>query len=115
VRSLRAHWERTVGAALVIAGAVLVAVGYVGVRGARYAVDEISYLISGGIGGVLAVMIATTLLINGDRRKELAALDRLAAQLEGANRPERADHSGPVAETDAARTNRDAIRDRINV
>jgi hypothetical protein len=79
---LRTHWERALGAVLVLLGAVLVVIGYAGIKGARYAVDEISFLISGGVGGVLALMLGTTLFINGDRRTELTALDRLAESLE---------------------------------
>lgn len=97
MRSLRTHWERALGAVLVLVGAGLVVIGYAGIKGARYAVDEISFLISGGVGGVLALMVGTTLLINGDRRTELAALDRLAESLE-AGAPE---ESAPAAPRDA--------------
>lgn len=82
MRSLRTQWERALGTGLVLLGAILVVIGYAGIKGARYAVDEISFLISGGVGGVLGLMVGTTLLINGDRRTELAALDRLAESLD---------------------------------
>jgi hypothetical protein len=99
------------GAVLVLLGAVLVVIGYAGVKGARYAVDEISFLISGGVGGVLALMLGTTLLINGDRRTELTALDRLAESLEA----EAPDEPAPMARLDAHPKSTDVTRAQIKV
>lgn len=97
MRSLRTHWERTLGVVLVLLGVVLGVVGYAGVKGARYAVDEISFLISGGVGGILALMIGTMLLISGDRREQLTALDGLADALEA----DTASAPAPAVRTDA--------------
>ena len=99
------------GAVLVLIGAVLVVMGYAGIKGARYAVDEISFLISGGVGGVLALMLGTTLLINGDRRTELTALDRLAESLE----PEAPEEPTPTARRDARPQPTDRTRPHITV
>ena len=84
---LRERWDRVLGAVLVALGAVLVFGAFFGMRGTGQLVEQLSYLISGGAGGLLSFGVGVTLLINADRRDELAWLDRVEEALR-ADEPE---------------------------
>ena len=49
-RFLRAEWDRVVGYGCLAVGVVLLVAGFVGVRSSADVIDEISYLVTGGIG-----------------------------------------------------------------
>lgn len=78
---LQARWERALGFALVVLGAVLVLLAFLGVSEATQVVEELSYLISGGVGGLLAIGVGIALLICADLRDEFGMLDRVEAGL----------------------------------
>jgi hypothetical protein len=78
---LRARWDRALGFALVVLGAVLVLLAYRGVSEATQVVEELSYLISGGLAGLLAMGVGVGLLICADLGDEFRMLDRVEARL----------------------------------
>jgi hypothetical protein len=92
---LRERWDRVLGAVLVALGAVLVFGAYYGMTDSRQLVEQLSYLISGGAGGLVSLGVGVTLLVNADRRAEFAWLD----QVEAALRP---DEAGPETEADGS-------------
>ncbi|HLF39853.1 MAG TPA: hypothetical protein VI854_00120 [Acidimicrobiia bacterium] len=103
VRWLRADWDRVLGFALIVVGALLVLFGYFGASDSPYVDQAISYLISGGIGGLFLLGAGATLLISADLHDEWRKLDRFEDVLRhagGVNLP-----GFEAAETDVTERN----------
>ena len=49
---LRAEWDRVLGFTLIALGAVLLVLGYLGVSDSPYVAEQLSYIVSGGLGGL---------------------------------------------------------------
>ena len=81
-RFLRAEWDRVAGYAFVLAGAVALVFGFVGVRTAADVIDEISYLVTGGIGAICLLGVGATLLLSADLHDDFRKLDRVEAKLD---------------------------------
>ncbi|MGH9034154.1 MAG: hypothetical protein ACRD0O_00190 [Acidimicrobiia bacterium] len=96
--SLRARWDWALGVALMGAGAVLVLVGSVGVSGSRFASDQLAFIVSGGLGGLLLLGAGATLLITAGLSDEWRKLDRVERALAASSRAHRVAESGPSAE-----------------
>jgi hypothetical protein len=78
---LRAQADRVVGFALVAAGAVALVIGYEKAADTRYLAEQITVLISGGLGGIFCLGAGATLLVCADIRDEWRKLDRIEAVL----------------------------------
>ena len=52
-RWLRAQWDRVAAWVLIVAGLVSLLVGWLGVSSTGYLAEQIPYLVSGGIGGMV--------------------------------------------------------------
>lgn len=78
---LRAEWDWALGFALIGAGGLMVVVGSVAVTGSAYASDQLSYIISGGLGGLLLLAAGSTLIITAGLSDEWRKLDRLEEAL----------------------------------
>ncbi len=74
---LRAQWDWVAGFVLMGLGAVLVVVSTISVSGSRYASDQLSYIVSGGLGGLLLLGAGATLVITAGLSDEWRKLDRL--------------------------------------
>ena len=74
---LRAEWDRVVGFALVILGAVFLVLGYIGVSDSPYMVQNLAYIMSGGIGGLFLLGAGATLLVSADLHDEWRKLDKV--------------------------------------
>ena len=74
---LRAEWDRVAGFALVILGAVCLVLGYIGVSDSPYLVENLSYIMSGGIGGLFLLGAGATLLVSADLHDEWRKLDKV--------------------------------------
>ena len=74
---LRAEWDRVVGFALVVLGAVCLVLGYIGVSDSPYLVENLSYIMSGGIGGLFLLGAGATLLVSADLHDEWRKLDKV--------------------------------------
>ncbi len=77
VEKQRWRWSLVVGFGLTGVGALLVCVGYVGVVGSGYDAERLSYLISGGVGGLFLMGVGFTLLVCADQATEGERLDRV--------------------------------------
>jgi hypothetical protein len=85
---LRAEWDRVLGFTLIALGAVLLVLGYLGVSDSPYVAEQLSYIVSGGLGGLFLLGAGATLLILADLHDEWRKLDRLEELL--AETPDRA-------------------------
>ncbi|MGH8973915.1 MAG: hypothetical protein ACRD0C_12025 [Acidimicrobiia bacterium] len=74
---LRAQGDWAAGVALMGLGAVLVVVGAVAVSGSRYVSDQLAYMVSGGLGGLLLLGAGATLVLTAGLGDEWRKLDRL--------------------------------------
>jgi hypothetical protein len=78
---LRAEWDRVAGYCLIALGALLLVLGYAGVSGSPYVAEGLSYIMSGGVGGLFLLGAGATLLISADLHDEWRKLDRVEAAL----------------------------------
>jgi len=78
---LRAQWDRVLGFALVAAGAIALVVAYEKAADTRYLAEQITVLISGGLGGIFCLGAGATLLVCADIRDEWRKLDRIEGVL----------------------------------
>lgn len=89
LRWVQGHWDRTLGFFLIALGAALSLLAYRGVSNSPHSVEDLSYLISGGIGALLALGVGATLLVCSDMRDEFRILGEVEASLkrEGRDSP----------------------------
>lgn len=78
---LRAEWDRVVGFSLIGLGALSLVLGYAGVSESPYLAEGLSYIMSGGIGGLFLLGAGSTFLISADLHDEWRKLDRVEAAL----------------------------------
>jgi hypothetical protein len=83
---LRAEWDRVLGFGLIGAGAVAVILAHIGVSDSPYLAEQLSFMTSGGIGGLFMLGAGATLLSMADVHDEWRKLDRIEAALR-AGRP----------------------------
>ena len=72
-RSLRPH----AGWIFIVAGMLLVLAGYLGVSRESVVAKQVPYIVSGGIGGIVAAVFGTYLLATSELRRDSGRLDRL--------------------------------------
>ena len=85
-RFLRAEWDRLAGYGFLLAGAVALVFGFVGVRTSADVIDEISYLVTGGIGAVFLLGVGATLLLSADLHDDFRKLHRVEEKLDAIHR-----------------------------
>lgn len=81
VQGLHARWRLVAGWALVVLAAVFIVLGWVGVSGTPDVARQLSYLASGGLGGLVAAIVGVGLLISEDLRSDRQRLGRIEATL----------------------------------
>jgi hypothetical protein len=74
---LRAQWDRVGAWVCIAAGGVALLVGWLGVSSTAYPAEQIPYILSGGILGVLLVGIGAMLWLSADLRDEWRKLDAI--------------------------------------
>ncbi|MCA1831615.1 MAG: hypothetical protein ABR548_11620 [Actinomycetota bacterium] len=74
-------WRIIAGWGLIAAGVVLLGLGWVGVSGNPDIARQLSYLVSGGIGGLLLGIIGVGLLVSQDLRADRDRLGRVEAAM----------------------------------
>jgi hypothetical protein len=80
---LRSQGDRVVGWTLVAASGAWLAVGYHNVAQSIYPPEQVAYLISGGLVGLVILCAGATLLLIADWKDDGLKLDRIAAALAG--------------------------------
>jgi hypothetical protein len=78
---LRKNPDRAGAWLAIILGAVVLFIGWQGASTTEYPAEQLPYILSGGIGGVLLVGVGATLLISADLRDEWRKLDRIERRL----------------------------------
>jgi hypothetical protein len=81
VTRLRRTWDWVLGFALIAVAAVLVVAGSVATSNARHVIDQVCFIISGGLGGLLLLGAGSTLVISAGLADEARKLDRLEEAL----------------------------------
>jgi len=76
------QWDRLGGVALVLVGLGVLIAGCAGVSAATETVDQMSYLISGGILGLFLLGLGATLWLSADLRDEWRKMDHLQASVD---------------------------------
>jgi hypothetical protein len=74
------------GYGCVAAGVVLLVAGFVGVRSSADVIDEISYLVTGGIGSIFLLGVGATLLLSADLHDDFRKLHRVEQKLDRVER-----------------------------
>lgn len=77
----RAQWDRCAAWVLIVLGVVFLILGWVGVTRYAYPADQLPYIISGGIGGLMAVGVGAMLWLSADLRDEWRMLRRIEIAL----------------------------------
>ena len=81
IKWLRLQWDRALGVLAMVVGIVLLVIGWVEVSGTEFVSEQIPYVVSAGLGGVVALLIGGTLWLSADLRDEWRALNRIDQQL----------------------------------
>lgn len=81
VAAIRRRWRYALGWALVVLGAIFLVLGWFGVSGEPDVARQMSYLASGGLGGLTAAIVGVGLLISEDLRSDRRRLGRIEATL----------------------------------
>jgi hypothetical protein len=85
---LRSEWDRVAGFALVGVGALLLLLGYLGVKSSPFVAEELAYIASGGLGGLFSLGLGVGLLMSADLHDEWRKLDRIEAAMRGEPLPD---------------------------
>ena len=80
---VRDQWDRVGAVVLVIAGALFLLFGWLGISDAVLPSEQLPYLLSGGLVGVFLLGLGATLWLSADLRDEWRKLDHLEALVEG--------------------------------
>ena len=77
--ALRTQWDRIAAVACVLVGLVSLLIGWIGVSGTEYVVEQIPYVVANGLFGIFMLGLGTALWLSADLRdewRELRALRR---------------------------------------
>ena len=80
---LRVQWDRAFAVAAFVGGLVALLLGWLGISDALYVVEQLPYLISGGLVGLFLLGLGAVLWISADLRdewRELRGLRELHAE-----------------------------------
>lgn len=78
---LQSEWERVAAGVAVALGGIALFLGYQGVSGSPYVAEQLSYLVSGGVGGLFLLGVGATLFLSADLHDEWRKLDELEAAI----------------------------------
>ena len=78
---LRVAWDRAAALAVIVVGAVVVIIGWIGVSGEAYPAKQLPFLMSGGVGGIFLLGVGALFWLSSDLRDEWTKLDRIEEAL----------------------------------
>lgn len=82
---MRSQWDRLLAGCAMVAGAVALFLGWLGVSGTVYAVEQLPYIVSGAVGGLFLLGISSALWLSADLRDEWRKLDRIERAIRAAD------------------------------
>jgi protein-S-isoprenylcysteine O-methyltransferase Ste14 len=77
LRWIRNQWDRSSAAAAFVAGVIALLLGWLGSSGTVYPAQQIPFLISGGLVGVVLVAFGAAMWVSADLRDEWRKLDEI--------------------------------------
>lgn len=101
----RAQWDRVLAALAVLAGAILLLVGWIGVSGTGFVSEQLPYIASEGLGGVFLLGLGGMLWLSADLRdewRELRAIRRRLEEVTSFDASPAGDHGAPTSSPAAA-------------
>ena len=81
----RVHWDRVVAVLSAVAGVVALLIGWNGASQTAYPAEQLPYLLSGGLLGLLLFGAGATLWLSADLRDEWGELRGIREELRAAN------------------------------
>lgn len=88
IDAARAHPRRALAICIAIVGAGALVVGWLGTNDSIYTVQQVPYLISGGMGGLFLLGLGSTIWVSEDLRDQSAEVADLAARVDRIAPPE---------------------------
>jgi hypothetical protein len=85
LRWARVHWDRAVAVFAAIGGAVAIFIGWNGASQTAYPAEQLPYLLSGGLIGMVLFGTGATLWLSADLRDEWGELRGIRDELRAAN------------------------------
>jgi hypothetical protein len=101
---VRDQWDRVGAVVLVVAGALALLFGWLGISDAVLPSEQLPYLLSGGLVGVFLLGLGATLWLSADLRDDWRKLDRLEELVSG-----QADVDQPAEANGASASNVDPV------
>jgi len=78
---MKKDWRQLAAAAFGVLGGIMLVVGWVGVSQSTEVIDQLPYLFSGGLGGIVCVLIGLGLYIARNHAQDQARIDELNEHL----------------------------------
>ena len=113
---VRDQWDRVGAIVLVVAGALALLFGWLGISDAVLPSEQLPYLLSGGLFGVFLLGLGATLWLSADLRDEWRKLDRLEELVRGqpaVDGDQIVETNGVSADVDVASSNGGRRRGRV--
>jgi hypothetical protein len=76
-KRLPAQWDWILGSALIGAAGVVLVITWTGVSGSRFVSDQLSHIVSGGLGGLVLLGLGSVLIVTAGLADEWRKLNRL--------------------------------------
>jgi hypothetical protein len=81
MKFVRAQWDRVGAWVAFVLGALALLMGWLGVSSTVYPAEQLPYIVTGGIGGLILVGLGATFWLSADLRDEWRKLDEVLTEL----------------------------------
>ncbi len=78
---VKAQWDRAGALTLLVAGVIVLILGWVGISGTSFTAEQLPYVISGGIASLFLMGVGGVMWLSADLRDEWRKLDGLEQAL----------------------------------
>jgi hypothetical protein len=105
----RVHWDRVAAVLSAMAGVVALLIGWNGASQTAYPAEQLPYLLSGGLLGLLLFGAGATLWLSADLRDEWGELRGIREELRTANQSRPASAAADTVPVDAPEDDSDTV------